>query len=168
MNRSGSTKGYDFGRLSFAVIGACQDVQRQLGLHCMEVDYQRALEIAFNQRSLAWQREVEIPIAYDNVVITRRRVDFLVEQDDEQLILETKAASQVLPEDVEQCLLYLHQGGYRLSVCAYTRMTFGPRITRKPADHTEAGGRAIEAHSTAFQAHLSPLNLAPVAQSGPQ
>ena len=38
-----SAKGYRFGTLSSAVIGACVDVQRQLGRHCMEVDYQRAL-----------------------------------------------------------------------------------------------------------------------------
>ncbi len=30
------------------------------------------------------------------------------------LILEVKARSTILPEDIEQCLLYLHQGGYRL------------------------------------------------------
>jgi len=37
-----SRKGYEFTPLSYAVIGTCQDVQRQLGVHCMEVDYQRA------------------------------------------------------------------------------------------------------------------------------
>ena len=53
-----SRKGYDFSDLSYAVIDACQDVQRQLGVHCMEVDYQRALEIAFSKSGLSWQREV--------------------------------------------------------------------------------------------------------------
>jgi GxxExxY protein len=114
MTQSSSQKGYNFSTLSYAVIGACQDVQRQLGVHCMEVDYQRALEIALSKQELAWQREVEIPIAYDGVVVTKRRVDFVIEDDKDQLILETKAASQIKPEDVEQCLLYLHQGGYRL------------------------------------------------------
>jgi GxxExxY protein len=109
-----SRKGYDFSALSYTVIGACQEVQRQLGVHCMEVDYQRALEIALGKQGLAWQREVEIPIEYDGVIVTKRRVDFLIEDEDNQLILETKASSLVKPEDVEQCLLYLHQGGYRL------------------------------------------------------
>ncbi len=114
MTQPTSRKGYDFSPLSYAVIGACQDVQRQMGVHCMEVDYQRALEIALSKRGLDWQREVEIPISYDGVVVTRRRVDFLIEDGADQLIMETKAASQIKPEDVEQCLLYLHQGGYRL------------------------------------------------------
>ena len=80
----------------------------------MEVDYQRALELALPKRGLQFQREVEIPIAYDGVVVTRRRVDFVIWNDTDQLILETNARSVILAEDVEQCLLYLHQGGYRL------------------------------------------------------
>jgi GxxExxY protein len=34
--------------------------------------------------------------------------------DNEELLVETKARSQIMPDDVEQCLLYLHQGGYKL------------------------------------------------------
>jgi GxxExxY protein len=124
-----SRKGYDFSSLSYAVIGACQDVQRQLGVHCMEVDYQRALGIALSKRGLSWQREVEIPIAYDGIVVTRRRVDFVIEDCKDRLILETKASSQVRPEDVEQCLLYLHQGGYRL--CLLVNFGEKPLKTRR-------------------------------------
>ena len=108
-----SHKGYGFTPLSYTVIGACVDVQHQLGVHCMEVDYQRALEIALSKRGLSWQREVEIPITYDEVVVTKRRVDYLIADASDELILETKAASTIKPEDVEQCLLYLHQGNYR-------------------------------------------------------
>ena len=109
-----SKKGHEFKSLSYDTIGACIDVQSQLGVHCMEVDYQRALELALPKRGLQFQREVEIPIAFDGTVITKRRVDFVIWKDADELILETKARSVILPEDVEQCLLYLHQGGYRL------------------------------------------------------
>src|SRR5512136_3117402 len=117
MTDSHSTKGHPFEALSHAVIGACIDVQRQLGVHCMEVDYQRALELALPKYSLQFQREVEIPIAYDGVVVTKRRVDFVIwdEADEsDELLLETKARSAILPEDIEQCLLYLHQGSYQI------------------------------------------------------
>jgi GxxExxY protein len=137
MSQPTSRKGYNFSPLSYAVIGACQDVQRQLGVHCMEVDYQRALEIALSKRGLRWQREVEIPIAYDGIVVTRRRVDYLIEDDHDQLILETKAASQVKPEDVEQCLLYLNQGGYRL--CLLVNFGEKPLETRRFVHTPEAG-----------------------------
>ena len=105
---------HDFEALSHAVIGACIDVQRQLGLHCMEVDYQRALERALPKFSLQFDREVEIPLVYDETVITKRRVDFVIRDEIHELILETKAESALRAEDIEQCLLYLRQGGYGL------------------------------------------------------
>jgi GxxExxY protein len=80
----------------------------------MEVDYQRALALALKKKGLAYQREVEIPIAYDGQVVTRRRVDFVIWNREGELILETKARSCIRDEDVEQCLLYLHQGKYRV------------------------------------------------------
>jgi GxxExxY protein len=131
-----SRKGYAFGAVSHCTIGACIDVQRQLGVHCMEVDYQRALELALPKKGLQYQREVEIPIAYDEQVVTRRRVDFVVWNGDEELILETKARSQILDEDVEQCLLYLHQGNY--GVCLLVNFGQKPlgiqRFVHTPTD----------------------------------
>jgi hypothetical protein len=37
-----------------------------LGVYSREVDYKRALEIALSKRGLDWQREIEIPLAYDD------------------------------------------------------------------------------------------------------
>jgi GxxExxY protein len=141
MTPTPSRQGYNFSDLSYAVIGTCQEVQRQLGVHCMEVDYQRALEIALSQLGLTWQREVEIPITYDGIVVTKRRVDFLISNDTDELILETKAASQVKPEDVEQCLLYLHRGDYRLCLL----VNFGEKpLKPRRFVHTPGKGQAIE------------------------
>jgi GxxExxY protein len=103
-----------FEGLSHEVLGACVDVQRALGLHCMEVDYQRALALALGKRGLDFQREVDVPILFEGVVVTTRRVDFVIWHDQDELILETKARSMLLPEDVEQCLLYLKNGGYAI------------------------------------------------------
>jgi len=71
---TGSKGRREFEPLSYAVLGACIDVQRQLGVHCMEVDYQRALEEALKKRGLEYEREVEVPITYDEKVVTKRRV----------------------------------------------------------------------------------------------
>ena len=125
--------GHRFEPLSYAVLGACIDVQRQLGVHCMEVDYQRALELALSKRGLVWEREVEVPIAYDGRVVTKRRVDFVIRDETHELILETKARSAILDEDVEQCLLYLHRGGYRICLL----INFGEKpIGRRRFVHT--------------------------------
>jgi len=138
-----STKGYGFEDLSYDVIGACIEVQRQLGLHCMEVDYQRALELALPKRGVECQREVEIPLSFDGVVITKRRVDFVIWNATDELILETKARKAIVAEDVEQCLLYLHQGGFRL--CLLVNFGEKPlgvkRLVHTPSSADETSGR---------------------------
>jgi GxxExxY protein len=110
--------GHAFEPLSYQVWGACIEVQRQLGPHCMEVDYQRALELALAKRGLAFMREAEIPIVFDGVVVTRRRVDFVIWDAEATLILEIKAAKAIRPEDHEQCLLYLRNGNFRVCLLA--------------------------------------------------
>jgi GxxExxY protein len=145
-----SRKGHDFGSLSGKVIAACIDVQRQLGLHCMEVDYQRALEIALPMNGLQYQREVEIGIAYEGVIVSKRRVDFLIGEGRDELILETKARSELLPEDAEQCLLYLHQGGYRLCVLVnFGQKPLGiQRFVHTPKDRPDREDRAAGSTTT--------------------
>ncbi len=43
------------------------------------------------KRGLEFQREVEVPIVYEGELATKRRVDFVVWCDRQELILETKA-----------------------------------------------------------------------------
>ena len=137
MGAAESSKGHAFSRLSYETIGACIEVQRQLGVHCMEIDYQRALEIALPKRGLSFEREVEIPIAFDDVVVTRRRVDFVIWDGEDELILETKARSAILDEDVEQCPLYLHRAGTGCacwSTLARSRSGYGASCTPRSDD----------------------------------
>ncbi len=136
-----SRKGHDFEELSYVVIGACIDVQRQMGLHCMEVDYQRALVIAVSKKKLKFEREVEVPIEYDDIVVTQRRVDFVIRDDEAELIMETNAKSEILPEDVEQCLLYLHQGRYK--VCLLVNFGEKPLGIRRFVHTPEEGAREV-------------------------
>ncbi len=110
--------GHAFEQLSYDVFGACIEVQRQLGPHCMEVDYQRALELALAKRGLEFIREAEIPICFDGVEVTRRRVDFVVWNSEATLLLEIKAAREVKLEDLEQCVLYLRNGNFRVCLLA--------------------------------------------------
>ena len=93
---------------------------------------------------LRFQREVEIPIAYDGVVVTKRRVDFVIwdaANESDELLLETKARSTILPEDIEQCLLYLHQGGYQICLL----VNFGEKpLGVKRLVHTPPGQQPIK------------------------
>jgi GxxExxY protein len=84
----------------------------------MEVDYQRALEIALPGKCLSFLREAEIPIYFDGQPITHRRVDFVIWDDHHTILLEIKAAREVRSEDIEQCLLYLQNGNFRVCLLA--------------------------------------------------
>jgi GxxExxY protein len=108
--------GHQFEALSRKVIAACIDVQRQLGTRCKETDYQRALEIALPKYGVQFEREVEVPISYDDITITRRRVDFLCWDERDKLLLETKAIPALRLNDVKQCLFYLTKGDYKISL----------------------------------------------------
>ena len=50
-----------------------------LGNGFLEVIYQRALAIELQLQGLAFEREMEMPIYYNNELIGKRRVDFFVE-----------------------------------------------------------------------------------------
>ena len=50
-----------------------------LGNGFLEVIYQRALAIELQLQGLAFEREMEMPIYYNNELIGKRRVAFFVE-----------------------------------------------------------------------------------------
>jgi GxxExxY protein len=96
------------------MFGACIEVQRRLQPHCVEVNSQRALELALRKRRLEYLREAEIPIGFDDVIVTRRWVDFVVWDGQTTVLLEIKAAKEIRPEDLEQSLLHLRHGDFRI------------------------------------------------------
>lgn len=138
-----------FERLSGKVLAACIDVQRQLGVHCMEIDYQRALEIALPKFGVEYKREVEIPLEYDGVVVTWRRVDFKCWDQHDELLLETKAASTIRPEDAEQSLLYVTKGHQKLVLLVnFGEKPLRPRrFVNTPTSEAESPNR-IEPHAS--------------------
>lgn len=73
---------------------------------------------------------------------TRQSVD--------ELILETKAKSAIDPEDVEQCSLYLHRGGYHL--CLLVNFGEKPlgirRFVHTPPDEQDTDAPIEEDHSS--------------------
>ncbi len=70
-------------------------VHKTLGAGFQEVIYQRCLAIEFERSGLAFAREVECPIYYDNIAVGTRRVDFIV---GDQIVVELKAVVRL--EDV--------------------------------------------------------------------
>jgi GxxExxY protein len=90
--------------LTYKIIGCAMKVHATLGNGFQEVIYQRALAIEMENKGLRFQRELEMPLYYDNKPIGSRRVDFLVE---EIVMVELKALVKLEDVHLAQGLNYL-------------------------------------------------------------
>lgn len=90
--------------LTYKVIGCAMKVHSVLGNGFQEVIYQRALAIEMKNQGLFFQREVKMPLFYDNKDIGTRRVDFLV---DNLVLVELKAIIKLEDVHLAQGLNYL-------------------------------------------------------------
>jgi len=71
---------YKYSDLTEKIIGCCMKVHNTLGNGFQEVIYQRALAIEFDKINVQFERELEMPIFYDDKNIGTRRVDFLIDE----------------------------------------------------------------------------------------
>lgn len=102
---------YKHSALTSKVIGCAMRVHAALGNGFLEVIYQRALAIEFQDSGIDFRREFEMPIFYKTHHIGTRRVDFLVE---EILGLEIKALIALEAVHLAQAINYLE--AYNLEV----------------------------------------------------
>jgi len=79
---------------TFAIIGAAMEVHRELGRGFLELVYQTALALEFQDRVIPFKAEVALPIHYKNKLLTcAYRADFVCF---ESIIVETKAIARRL------------------------------------------------------------------------
>jgi GxxExxY protein len=102
---------YQHTGLTSSIIAAAFEVHNDIGCGFQEVIYQRALEIEFKFRNIAFSREKEMPVYYKNIEIGMRRVDFLV---DNLISVELKAVTKLEDVHLAQAMNYLE--AYNLEV----------------------------------------------------
>jgi GxxExxY protein len=90
--------------LTYKIIGCAMKVHNYLGNGFQEVIYQRALAIELSKAGIEFERELEMPIMYEEVNIGSRRVDFLIQND---LMIELKAVVKMENVHLAQGLNYL-------------------------------------------------------------
>jgi len=104
----------DQNELSHAVIGACIEVHRTLGPGLLESAYEACLAAELHDRTIPFQRQVELPVAYKSVRIDcGYRLDFVI---DDRLILELRAIEKLLPIHQAQLLSYLKLSNKRIGL----------------------------------------------------
>jgi GxxExxY protein len=94
---------------TFAIIGAAMEVHRELGRGFLELLYQTALALEFQERGIPFQAEVALPIRYKNKLLTcAYRADFVCF---ESVIAETKAIATLTGADEAQLINELKATG---------------------------------------------------------
>lgn len=95
---------YLHSEITGAIIGCAMKVHSSLGKGFPEYIYQRALAIELDKINLPYAREKEWEVYYDNQMIGKRRVDFVIE---EKVLVELKAISNFEPSHYNQIINYL-------------------------------------------------------------
>jgi len=107
----GKRGGYKYSDLTGKIIGCAMQAHSTLGNGFQEVIYQRCLAIEMGKQNLTYQREIEMPIHYDDIEVGTRRADFLVE---EKVLVELKAITELDKVHLAQALNYLE--AYKMEV----------------------------------------------------
>jgi len=113
--KSGSIKRKDllYPELSYKIIGSAFDVYNKIGSGHLEKNYQRALAEAFASNDLKFSEQVYCPVVYNDKIIGRKFLDFLVES---KIIVEIKKDARFSKANIDQILNYLRANNLKLSI----------------------------------------------------
>ena len=91
--------------LTYKIIGAAQEVYKELGPGYLESVYEDALCYELDQLNVSYQRQIELDVRYKNVIFERRfRADLLVEN---KVLVENKAMKRITNQEEAQLINYL-------------------------------------------------------------
>jgi GxxExxY protein len=94
------------------IIASAMKVHSAVGAGLLESAYETCLLYELEKQGLAVQRQVLIPLRYEDLRIDNGyRVDLLVEN---RVVVELKALETILPVHRAQLLSYLRLGGFKL------------------------------------------------------
>ena len=99
---------------SFDIVGAAMEVHHTLGQGFIESVYQEALEIELKDRNVPFKSQSPIEIYYKSRKLTKKFIaDFFCYED---IIVEIKAVSHILPEHEAQIINYLKATNVQLGL----------------------------------------------------
>ena len=71
---------YKYSDITEKIIGCAMKVHSKMGNGYREAIYQKCLEVEFKKAGLLFSRELEVNVFYEDFIVGKRRVDFLVEE----------------------------------------------------------------------------------------
>ncbi len=103
-----------YAKESYKIAGAAMVVYNNLGCGFLEPVYQEALEIEFRRMGIPYQREVELDIYYDGILLEKKyKADFVCY---DKIIVELKAVSELDDGNRAQIRNYLKATHYKLGL----------------------------------------------------
>ena len=99
---------------SYAIMGACFEVYKNMGCGFLESVYQECLEIELSQREIPFESQKRLQLEYKGNILNQCYMpDFLC---NDKIILEIKAVSKLINEHRSQVLNYLNATNMRLGI----------------------------------------------------
>ena len=122
MNKRAITRGKD---LTYKIIGAAQEVYKELGPGFLESVYEDALCYELDLIGIAYQRQLELDVHYKDAVFECKfRADLLIEK---RVLVENKAIKKITNQDEAQLINYLKTTRLRVGLL----FNFGAVPTRR-------------------------------------
>lgn len=123
---------------TYAILGACMEVHRELGCGFLEGVYQEALEAELENRGIPFSREVRLAVSYKGKLLKcSYQADFVCYG---CVIVELKALSSITNIEYSQVINYLKATGFERGLL----INFGTpqlefkrfiRTSNHPTDH---------------------------------
>ena len=99
--------------ISYSIIGAAFEVHKVLGPGFLESVYQRALAYEFDLCGIQYEQQKPLDVYYKDRLVGEYLADFVVCN---EVILEIKAVSNLLPAHTAQAYNYLAATGMELAI----------------------------------------------------
>jgi len=96
--------------LSNRIIGIAIDIHKKLGPGFQEKIYEEALFAEFKKSGIGYEEQKVIRVDYDGQSLGSQRIDLLV---DDEMILEVKACTKIIPIHRDQVISYLKTANKR-------------------------------------------------------
>lgn len=116
---------------SYAIMGACFEVYREMGSGFLEPVYQECLSVELRLRDIPFREQPELSLSYKGRALEKTyKPDFICHA---KIIVEIKAVRELADEHRAQVHNYLKASGYRLGLllnfCHYPKLQY-ERIVR--------------------------------------